>query len=535
MAAEGFDPSRLIDDSHFIAINNLTIAEIQGFLSDQCGFLATYSENGRSAAQIIYDASHGFGDASGDWAGITINSSTGTVNPAVLLVTLQKEQSLITRTEAGQNVLDTAMGYGCPDSGGCNPAYQGFTKQVENAAWQLRYNYERAQGHGFDDYQVGQSFAFNDYNGLHEGVFGNRATAALYRYTPHVYNGNYNFWNLFNQWFGLISVSTHNLNVDTHGGILGTETHVDLTLKYNGQLTNDLSIAIVARRQDSHGYYSQNYDFGNIGPYAVPKGATLHLHERRFLPTGNYKIYGAYYFFGSWIPMTDEIAYVSVHKAKVSTEFSVKSHYDNRQNVSVPVKFTNNEGRTLYVSGFGLAARSGGENVDFPSAPGQILTPGQSVTINFSKTFADRDIQVYPIIKLDSVDWYRVGTVKKIGIWPDQVYRLNFSGFSVDQDPPYYNDPINVRFNITNPTSEPIVIPQLRLAGRRFSQPNYDFGLAPNIVVPAESTIPIHFSTVLGKSGQFEFWPIYSNASGNDWVSLKPGTGESALFNVLVK
>ena len=29
----------------------------------------------------------------------------------------------------------------------------------------------------------------------------NLATAALYRYTPHVYNGNYNFWNFFSAWF----------------------------------------------------------------------------------------------------------------------------------------------------------------------------------------------------------------------------------------------------------------------------------------------------------------------------------------------
>ena len=27
------------------------------------------------------------------------------------------------------------------------------------------------------------------------------ATAALYRYTPHVFNGNYNFWKFFQEWF----------------------------------------------------------------------------------------------------------------------------------------------------------------------------------------------------------------------------------------------------------------------------------------------------------------------------------------------
>lgn len=32
-------------------------------------------------------------------------------------------------------------------------------------------------------------------------TIGNKATAALYRYTPHVFNGNYNFWRFFNAWF----------------------------------------------------------------------------------------------------------------------------------------------------------------------------------------------------------------------------------------------------------------------------------------------------------------------------------------------
>jgi hypothetical protein len=32
-------------------------------------------------------------------------------------------------------------------------------------------------------------------------VIGNAASAALYRYTPHVFNGNYNFWRFFTTWF----------------------------------------------------------------------------------------------------------------------------------------------------------------------------------------------------------------------------------------------------------------------------------------------------------------------------------------------
>lgn len=196
--AADFDPNNIISDGAFINTNGMDSSAIQRFLVSKGSFLANYSENSRSAAQIIFDAAHGYGDASGSINGIDINYSTGTVNPQVILVTLQKEQSLITATSQNDDTLRKAMGYGCPDSGGCDSAYAGFTKQVENAAWQLRYNYERAQGKGFSDYQVGQTTNFSNTGRANMDVtFANRATASLYRYTPHTYNGNYNFWNLY--------------------------------------------------------------------------------------------------------------------------------------------------------------------------------------------------------------------------------------------------------------------------------------------------------------------------------------------------
>ncbi len=199
--AFNFNQNNLISDGVFINKDDMSTGDIQSFLEQRGSFLKDYSEGGRSAAQIIYDASHGYGEASGTWNGIVINTSTGTVNPKVLLVTLQKEQSLITMSDRNDDALRTAMGYGCPDSGGCDSKYTGFTNQVEWGAWQLRYNYERASGLGFSDYQVGQTVTFSDWNGSHTAHYDNRATASLYRYTPHVYNGNYNFANLYDQWF----------------------------------------------------------------------------------------------------------------------------------------------------------------------------------------------------------------------------------------------------------------------------------------------------------------------------------------------
>ncbi len=201
-----FDPGNIIDYTSFVSIDTMSVADIQAFLVAKGSGLAAYTEGGRTAAQIIWDASHGYGDASGTINGITINTTTGTVNPRVILVTLQKEQSLITTAVPTQAALNTAMGYGCPDSGGCNATYKGFTKQVEWAAWQFRYNTERANGLA-SDYQVGQTMTFANTLSPYSPpptqavTIKTAPTAGLYRYTPHVYNGNYNFWKFYRQWF----------------------------------------------------------------------------------------------------------------------------------------------------------------------------------------------------------------------------------------------------------------------------------------------------------------------------------------------
>ncbi|MEX1052147.1 MAG: hypothetical protein WEC83_02030 [Patescibacteria group bacterium] len=207
--------NQLIPDGDYIARTSMSPADIQSFLASKGSYLASAPPSvlgegnlGRSAAQIIYDAAQGMYDAAGTLNGITINTSTGTVSPRVILSTLQKEQSLVTNPSPSQRDLDCAMGYeggnGCTWMFENKPHWAGFTNQVEWAAWQQRYNYERAQGHGFSDYQVGQTVSFADGTGIYSVTFTNRATAALYRYTPYVFNGNYNFWRNIVDWFGIV-------------------------------------------------------------------------------------------------------------------------------------------------------------------------------------------------------------------------------------------------------------------------------------------------------------------------------------------
>lgn len=173
-----------------------SIASVQNYLTARNSPLANYTEGGRTAAEII------FGSARGE-----LSSQFGIVpqlNPGLLMMKLQKESSLVWATgydtvNDPQFRLKYAMGYACPDPAPgeqvqCDPRYVGFTNQVRMAAYQLEFNFQMATSSQFpDQYKVGNTIRTLDgYN-----VFlSNAATAALYRYTPHVYWGNYNQFKL---------------------------------------------------------------------------------------------------------------------------------------------------------------------------------------------------------------------------------------------------------------------------------------------------------------------------------------------------
>jgi hypothetical protein len=163
----------------------------------------------RTAAEIIWDASQASG-----------------INPQVLLVTLNKEQSLITGNhspERLQRALNHAMGFDCPDATGCGNLFPGFYYQLMGnvdlegnrylgAAKSLMKSFSTPSGRGpmigGSISKVGDTVEIENTLGDFAGILGrqlvtigNRATAALYRYTPHVFNGNYNFWRFFTAWF----------------------------------------------------------------------------------------------------------------------------------------------------------------------------------------------------------------------------------------------------------------------------------------------------------------------------------------------
>ncbi|MFT4299421.1 MAG: hypothetical protein QM597_07300 [Aeromicrobium sp.] len=170
--------------------------------SDQ--FCAGYPASGsESAARIIYRVANSCG-----------------INPQVLLVMLQKEQSLVTRTNPTATAYQKAMGFACPDTTACDSTYYGFGNQVYSAARQFqRY----ANSGSYTWIKVGQvnqvRYHPNTACGSGSVLIENKATAGLYYYTPYQPNqaalnagygtgdacssyGNRNFYQYFVDWFG---------------------------------------------------------------------------------------------------------------------------------------------------------------------------------------------------------------------------------------------------------------------------------------------------------------------------------------------
>lgn len=211
-----FNPNLIITDEELLNTNSLNLAQIQSFLQSKNSYLANYSTTNahgtvKSAAEIIYDAANNNYDCSS----ATLSDSPTeaekqlkcrritTVSPKFLLVLLQKESSLVEDASPSQGRLDWATGYGCPDNWTCNPYYKGFGKQVNSASLQFLAYINEQQRY---TYQAGQTYTFtNPYGTISNATMtvtpANKATAALYNYTPHVFNGNYNVYKLYERYF----------------------------------------------------------------------------------------------------------------------------------------------------------------------------------------------------------------------------------------------------------------------------------------------------------------------------------------------
>ena len=293
-ATTGFNAGHIISDYVMGNYNSMTVDEIQAFLDSKnsCnvplsalsgGYLdgETYSityASGRTYKWHVKDgmfvcmAKEKFGDNGAIGEGKTAAqliydyAQEYRINPQVILVILEKEQSLLSDGYPNNFDYGWALGFGAYDYGEWNTKYAGFKEQLRAAfdfySWFL-YEYDEDEAWwSYDPEQseiyvrLGQSnILYNpDWECGYSSVnVENRATVALYVYTPYQPNeaalaagsgtgdycssyGNRNFYNYFTKWFGNIRDEGVVFEADDYSGTY--------TIYYYGDKNKTISIGL---------------------------------------------------------------------------------------------------------------------------------------------------------------------------------------------------------------------------------------------------------------------------------------------------
>lgn len=185
-----FNRDRLIPDDAFYDTGSMTAAEVQRFFEETPYDLRSFLADKRMAdGRLVSEALHAIAVSRG-------------INPIILLVTMQKEAGLVSKTTApSRHRVDFAFGCGCP-SGTCSEVFRGLDKQLDCVA-------DRFAEYTADLVEKGTTIS-----GWGPGITktttdrvlvtpANRATSALYTYTPEVkqsVGGNWLFWVIFRRY-----------------------------------------------------------------------------------------------------------------------------------------------------------------------------------------------------------------------------------------------------------------------------------------------------------------------------------------------
>jgi uncharacterized protein with LGFP repeats len=248
-----FDPGNIISDDLFFDGSAMNAAEVQAFIDAK----GVKCQAGADGTPCLKDYRQDTADKPADeycgpYAGrpqesaaeiITKVGQACGISQRVLLVTLQKEQSLVTNNGSTLYArrYREAMGYACPDNGTCDPRYNGFANQVYSSARRFQVYAKNPTSYG---HRAGMTVSIRYFpEGTRADTFNyqsrdcgkvsvyirNQATAGLYNYTPYVPNkaaldagygtgdqcstyGNRNFFHYYVDWFGSTQSGESSIN-----------------------------------------------------------------------------------------------------------------------------------------------------------------------------------------------------------------------------------------------------------------------------------------------------------------------------------
>jgi hypothetical protein len=216
----GFSPSLLISDADFLRSNSMTATDINNFFVSKGSWLANYvipeyidvpyfckDGNGNNVTQTVSVRQWHVNNF--PLYGMTVASlladraAVNGLNPEVMLVLLERESSAISRSSPSSTMTQAwpifygfdetlaSYGYDCATAQQKASDFGGLGQQIAYGTFGIKKNYT-------DSTDWNNPLTIDGVTFTPES----RATRALYRYTPHIHNGNHNFWYFYTTWFG---------------------------------------------------------------------------------------------------------------------------------------------------------------------------------------------------------------------------------------------------------------------------------------------------------------------------------------------
>lgn len=541
--------NRIIDDQIFTNSNSMSVQDIQNFLNSkvpacdtnhaggdpnqpppyQC--LRDYIDptTGKKAAQLIYDEATAVG-----------------LNPQVILVTLQKEQSLVTDNWPYPSQYKSAMGYGCPESqSACDTLYYGFYNQVRLGARLLRAGEARNCGDTatLSNWSIGPQWAKGNSPAV-DGVatrLDTCSTGALYNYTPHrpdsaytlrsgsYYYGNYNFISFFSRWFGptqLINSSielSQGLNLSPPNNLFVND---NLVASYKIKNTSTLDInaggfGVCARMN------GQNYDFGFNDHLLISASSEVTVnYTKRLNAAGVLTLFTCSYNegMGGWV--SDRYPYDFTNSLSRQASVTVgdnpaitagislsPANPAAGQPVTATTTITNSSASPMSIGSIIISGRdTQGRNMDFPESANINVPANGTYTYTQTRSFPSEGTYSFSIVNWrgGGYDWTypksaNASIVRQASanILPNPVLS---AGIAFSPANPAIGQLVTATMTLRNASPQPMNIGSMVIAARSPSGNNEDFAINNDVIVPANGAFTYSQTRTLSSVGRYSLF-----------------------------
>lgn len=628
----------IISDINFTDNHSMSVAEIQGFLNSKIGTCdingsAKATEYGSKLTRSQYARSRGWagppyvclnkyyevpkkapggvmpannwnknlaipnGARSAAWI-IKDAADRYRISPKVLLVKIATESSgpLTSDTWPLFSQYRYAMGSHCPDSGpggsaSCDSDYAGFSIQIYSAAQLMRWYIDSMEEPWWSYKKPGNNYVL--WNVVQERYksgsswkscggstinIKNKATAALYTYTPYQPNqaaldnmytavpysstsfnsrcaayGNRNFWRTYWDWFGSSRAETHISNISfKNQPFTDSPNTVEFTIKNSTNKTISFQKLIVASRDPNN----LNLDYPAADNVSLSPGQSYTYRKTRTLSggEGNYKFFIAYYNGKSWNyptfgdyrqllggnitkqltkkpTVTDSLKLSSSSSTSLYMDKTINASYTIRNNSSLPV----NIGRTNVI-----VRDKNNNNFDFPLSYNIEIQPNSSYVYKASQTLPKEGEYTFRVGNYRN-DWGwsddfpsaanpSVSKSIEVGILPSV---LITQGLKVNMPKPVYGNQANATFSIKNHGESTAHVGYLAAISRDLRGTNYDFPLSPYITIGPGQTYNYSANRTLPKADLYKI-EIGNYRDSVGWSKAWPSSNNTSTTRELI-